>query len=204
MLCEVHLFIISYLYNCHEDAFEVLDLNKKFYFNKKIILIISIVLIVLLVLVYNIMTSGTHFTSKDKDGMEISFNYPDGWTMQERTAGVLIQGDNTGNSTKRSVVTISKISTNGTSVDQVKNNDIYVKTGKIVNKTNRTVDGVTATVIDIDEMGGPERGKLGEVKFILFSKNNYIYTITFVTGESLKNIQKDIDHILNSFHATGN
>ena len=33
------------------------------------------------------MTSGTHFTSKDNDGNEISFNYPDGWAIQERTAG---------------------------------------------------------------------------------------------------------------------
>ena len=89
-------------------------------------------------------------------------------------------------------------------LDQVKSNDIYVKTGKIVNETNRTVDGVTATVIDIEEMGGPERGKLGEVKLILFSKDNYIYSISFVTGESIKDIEKDIDLILNSFHAPGN
>jgi hypothetical protein len=200
-LMEVrNIFLLLVIHKSYDDLFEVL------YLNKKIIIISCIVLIVLLVLVYNIMTSGTHFTSKDKDGKEISFNYPDGWTIQERTAGVLILGEKngTGNSTKHSVVTISKISANGTSVDQVKTNDIYVKTGKIVNETNRTVDGVTATVLDIDEMGGPERGKLGEVKFILFSKDYYIYSISFVTGESIKEIQKDIDLILNSFHTSGN
>ncbi|NYB53076.1 MAG: hypothetical protein HVN35_11040 [Methanobacteriaceae archaeon] len=180
-------------------------MNRKFNLNKKIIILSGILLIVILVLIYNIMTSGTHFTSADADGKEISFNYPDGWAFQERTAGTLIQGEKNGtNSTAHSVVTIRKISANGTSLDQVKNNDIYVKTGKIVNETNRTVDGATATVLDIDEMGGPERGKFGEVKLILFSKGDYIYIISFVTGDSMKNLQKDIDHILNSFHAPGN
>lgn len=181
-------------------------MNKKFYLNKKIILIVGIVLIVLCVFVYNIMTSGTHFTSKDTDGNEISFNYPDGWSIQERASGVLIHGEKnaTENSSKRSVVTITKISTNGNSMEQVKTNDIYFKTGKIVNETNRTIDGVTATVLDIEEMGGPERGKLGEVKLILFSKGNYIYSIVFVTGDSIKNIEKDVDLFLNSFHAPGN
>ncbi len=166
----------------------------------------AIVLIVLCAVVYNIMTSGTHFTSKDTEGKEISFNYPDGWSIQERTAGVLIQGEKnaTDNSTKRSVVTITKTPINGNSIEQVKTNDIYFKTGKIVNETNRTVDGVTATLLDIEEMGGPERGKLGEVKLIFFSKGNYIYSIIFVTGDSIKNIQKDIDLFLNSFHVPGN
>jgi hypothetical protein len=97
------------------------------------------------------------------------------------------------------VVTINKISLNGTSLDQVKNNNIYIKTGKVFNETNRTVDGVKASVIDIEEMAGPERGKLGEVKLVLYSKDNYIYTISFVTGGSLEKLKGDIDHILNSF-----
>lgn len=152
-------------------------------------------------LVYNIVASGTHYNSTDSEGNEISFNYPNGWTFQERTPGTLIQGEKNGtdNSTNRSVVTISKISLNGTSLAQVKNNDIYFKTGKVFNETNRSVDGVQAAVIDIEEMGGPERGKLGEVKLVLFSKDNYAYIISFVTGGSLENLKKDIDHILNSF-----
>nr|WP_243687697.1 PsbP-related protein [Methanobacterium formicicum] len=88
---------------------------------------------------------------------------------------------------------------NGTSLDQVKSNDIYLKTGTVINETNRSVDGVQATVIDIDEMAGPERGKLGEVKLVLLSKDDYIYTITFVTGGTLEKMKGDIDHILNSF-----
>ncbi len=42
--------------------------------------------------------------------MEISFNYPDGWTFEDRQAGVLIQGEKngTGDSDKRTVVTITK------------------------------------------------------------------------------------------------
>lgn len=152
-------------------------------------------------LIYNIMASGTHYISNDSKGSEISFNYPNGWTFQERTPGALIQGEknSTDNSTNRSVVTITKISLNGTSLDQVKNRDIYFKTGKVFNETNRSVDGVQASVIDIEEMGGPERGKLGEVKLILFSKDNNIYTISFVTGGSLENLKNDIDHIVNSF-----
>lgn len=149
------------------------------------------------------MASGTHYSSKNSEGKEISFNYPNGWAFQERTPGALIQGEknSTDNSTNRSVVTITKISANGTSLDRVKNNDIYFKTGKVLNETNRTVDGVQASVIDIEEMAGPERGKLGEVKLVLFTKDNYIYTISFVTGGSLEGIKNDIDHILNSFHA---
>ncbi len=54
-------------------------------------------------------------------------------------------------------------------------------------------------MIDIDEMAGPERGKLGEVKLVLLSKDDYIYTITFVTGGTLEKMKGDIDHILNSF-----
>jgi hypothetical protein len=173
------------------------------YLNKKVTVIIGVVILIILIgLVYNIMASGTHYSSKDSGGNEISFNYPNGWTFQERTPGTLIQGEKNGtdNSTNRSVVTISKISLNGTSLDQVKNNDIYLKTGKVFNETNRSIDGVQAAVIDIEEMAGPERGKLGEVKLILFSKDNYIYTISFVTGGSLENLKNDIDHILNSFH----
>ncbi|EKF86515.1 PsbP-related protein [Methanobacterium formicicum] len=168
---------------------------------KKFIAIITVVLIILLVLGYNIMTSGTHYSSKDSDGNEISFNYPNGWAFQERTPGELIQGEknSTENTTNRSVVTITRISANGTSMDQVKNNNIYFTTGKVFNETNRSIDGVQATVLDIDEMGGPERGKLGEVKLVIFSKDNYIYTISFVTGGSLENLKSDIDHILNSF-----
>jgi len=173
------------------------------YLNKKITVIIGVViLIIIMALVYNIMASGTHYSSKDSEGNEISFNYPNGWAFQERTPGTLIQGEknSTDNSTYHSVVTISKISLNGTSLEQVKNNDIYFKTGKVFNETNRTVDGTQASVIDIEEMAGPERGKLGEVKLVLFSKDNYIYTISFVTGGSLENLKSDIDHILNSFH----
>jgi hypothetical protein len=168
---------------------------------KKFIAIITVVLIILLVLGYNIITSGTHYTSKDSDGNEISFNYPNGWVFQERAPGALIQGEknSTENTTNRSVVTITRISANGTSVDQVKNNNIYFATGKVFNETNRSIDGVQATVLDIDEMGGPERGKLGEVKLVLLSKDNHIYTISFVTGGSLENLKSDIDHILNSF-----
>ena len=92
-------------YICHDDEFEVLNLNKKFYLNKKIILYIGIVLIVLCVFVYNIMTSGTHFTSKDSEGNEISFNYPDGWSIQERASGVLIQGEK--NATDKFIQTFS-------------------------------------------------------------------------------------------------
>jgi len=147
------------------------------------------------------MTSGTHYTSKDSDGNEISFNYPNGWAFQERTPGALIQGEknSTENTSNRSVVTITRIPANGTSKDQVKNNNIYFTTGKVFNETNRSIDGVEATVLDIDEMGGPERGKLGEVKLVIFSKDNYIYTISFVTGGSLENLKSDIDQILNSF-----
>jgi len=181
----------------------VLYLDKKITLDKKIIIILAIALIIVFGLVYNILTSGTHYNSTGEDGIEISFNYPDGWAFQERTAGVLIQGEKNGtdNSTNRSVATINRISTNGTSLDQIRNNNAYIKTGKIVNETNRTIDDVEATVIDIDEMGGPDRGKLGEVKLILFSKDDYIYTISFVTGGSIKDIESDINHILNSFHA---
>ncbi len=155
----------------------------------------------MLVLGYYIMTSGTHYTSKDSDGNEISFNYPNGWSFQERTPGVLIQGEknSTENTTNRSVVTITRISANETSLDQVKNNNIYFTTGEVFNETNRSIDGVQATVLDINEMGGPERGKLGEVKLVIFSKDNYIYTISFVTGGSLENLESDINQILNSF-----
>lgn len=107
--------------------------------------------------------------------------------------------NSTDNSTYRSVVTITRTLANGTSLDQVKSNDIYLKTGTVINETNRSVDGVQATVIDIDEMAGPERGKLGEVKLVLLSKDDYIYTITFVTGGTLEKMKGDIDHILNSF-----
>jgi hypothetical protein len=172
------------------------------YLNKKVTVIIGVVIIIIIMgLVYNIMASGTHYSSKDSEGNEISFNYPNGWTFQERTPGALIQGEknSTDNSTNRSVVTLTKISLNGTSMDQVKNNNIYFKTGKVFNETNRTVDGIQASVLDIEEMAGPERGKLGEVKLVLFSKDNYIYTITFVTGGTLEGIKNDIDHILNSF-----
>jgi hypothetical protein len=57
-----------------------------------------------------VLTSGTHYTSKDDNKMEISFNYPDGWTFEDRQAGVLIQGEKngTGDSDKRTVVTITK------------------------------------------------------------------------------------------------
>jgi uncharacterized protein YxjI len=56
----------------------------------------------------------------------------------------------------------------------------------------------------IDEMAGPERGKLGEVSLVIFKKDDYIYTITFVTGGSLEDIEDDINHILNSFHISEN
>lgn len=162
---------------------------------------IVVVFIVLLALVYSIMASGTHYSSKNNEEKEISFNYPNGWSFSERTPGELIHGEknSTDNSTYRSAVTITKISLNGTSLDQVKNDNIYIKTGKVFNETNRTVDGVQASVIDIEEMAGPERGKLGEVKLVLYSKDNYIYTISFVTGGSLENLKSDIEHILNSF-----
>ncbi|AUB56261.1 MAG: hypothetical protein KO318_02850 [Methanobacterium sp.] len=170
-------------------------------FDKRFITIITVVFIILLAMVFSIMASGTHFSSKNNEGKEISFNYPNEWSFSERTPGELIQGEknSTDNSTNRSVVTINKISLNGTSLDQVKNNNIYIKTGKVFNETNRTVDGVKASVIDIEEMAGPERGKLGEVKLVLYSKDNYIYTISFVTGGSLEKLKGDIDHILNSF-----
>ena len=163
--------------------------------------IIVVVLIILVALVFSIMASGTHYSSKNNEGKEISFNYPNGWSFSERTPGELIHGEknSTDNSTNRSVVTITKISLNGTTLDQVKNDNIYIKTGKVFNETNRSVDGVQASVIDIEEMAGPKRGKLGEVKLVLFSKDNYIYTISFVTGGSLVNMKSDIDHILNSF-----
>lgn len=169
--------------------------------DNRFLVIITVVFIILLAVVFSVMASGTHYSSKNNDGKEISFNYPNGWSFSERTPGELIQGEknSTDNSTNRSVVTINKISLNGTSLDQVKNNNIYVKTGRIFNETNRTMDGVQASVIDIEEMAGPERGKLGEVKLILFSKDNYIITISFVTGGSLENLKGDIDHILNSF-----
>jgi hypothetical protein len=171
--------------------------------DKKMIIVIAIVLVIFLGLIYMVLTSGTHYTSKDSE-MEISFNYPDGWTFQERKAGVLIQGEKNGtdNSTKRSVVTITKVSANGTSVKQIKNENSYINTGKIVNKTNRTVDGIKTTEIKIYEMSGPERGKLGEVSLVIFKKDDYIYTISFVTGGSLKDIENDIGHILNSFHVS--
>ena len=175
-------------------------MNKKF-INKKFMVVAAVILVIILAMVYFTIASGTHYTSKDSKGNEISFNYPSGWVFQERTAGELIQGEknSTDNSTYRSVVTITRTLANGTSLDQVKSNDIYLKTGTVINETNRSVDGVKATVIDIDEMAGPERGKLGEVKLVLLSKDDYIYTITFVTGGTLEKMKGDIDHILNSF-----
>ncbi|PKL73605.1 MAG: hypothetical protein CVV29_02655, partial [Methanobacteriales archaeon HGW-Methanobacteriales-2] len=116
-------------------------------FDKRFITIITVVFIILLAMVFSIMASGTHFSSKNNEGKEISFNYPNEWSFSERTPGELIQGEknSTDNSTNRSVVTINKISLNGTSLDQVKNNNIYIKTGKVFNETNRTVDGVKAS-----------------------------------------------------------
>jgi hypothetical protein len=170
--------------------------------SKKYLIIIAIIAIIFIALIYNVLASGTHYTSKGEDGVEISFNYPAGWAFQERTAGILIQGEKNGtdNTTNRSVVTIAKVSANSTSVEQIKSNNIYIKTGKITNETNRTVADATAQVIDIDEMAGPERGKLGEVKLVLFSKDNYIYTITFLNGQTVKGLENDINHILNSFN----
>jgi len=181
--------------------FEVLCLDKKIT-DKKIPIIIAIAVIIILGLVFYILTAGTPYTSKGEDGIEISFNYPNGWAFQDRTPGVLIQGEKNGtdNSTNRSVVTINRIAANETSLDQIRNDNPYIKTGSIVNETNRTIDGVEAAVIDIDEMGGPDSGKIGEVKLVLFSKDDYIYTISFVTGGSIKDIESDINHILNSFH----
>ncbi len=170
--------------------------------SKKYIIIIAIVAIISITLIYNIVTSGTNYTSKGQDGVEISFNYPTGWAFEERAAGALIQGEKNGTSnvTNRSVVTIAKVAANSTSVEQIKSNNIYIKTGTITNETNRTVAGVTAQVINIDEMAGPERGKLGEVELILFSKDDNIYTITFLNGETVKGLENDINHILNSFN----
>jgi hypothetical protein len=180
-------------------------LNKKF-INKKFLLIAAVILIIFLAMVYYIIASGTHYTSKDSNGNEISFNYPDGWAFQERVAGELIQGEKNGtdDSTYRSVVTINRTLASATSLDQVKSNNVYLKSGKIINETSRSVDGVEATVIDIEKLGGPERGKLGEVKLVLLSKEDYIYTITFVTGGTLEKMKDDIDHILNSFQTRKN
>ncbi len=166
------------------------------------IIIISVVIIIFLGLIYSVLTSGTHYTSKDDNKMEISFNYPDGWTFEERQAGVFIQGEKngTGDNDNRTVVTIKKISANGTSVKELKKENVYINTGKLVNETNRTIDGVQTKEMIIDEMAGPERGKLGEVSLVIFKKDDYIYTITFVTGGSLEDIEGDINHILNSFH----
>jgi hypothetical protein len=174
--------------------------------DKKMIIIIAIVIIIFLGLIYSVLTSGTHYTSKDDNKMEISFNYPDGWTFEDRQAGVLIQGEKngTGDSDKRTVVTITKISANGTSVKQIKKENVYINTGKLINETNRTIDGVQTKEMIIDEMAGPERGKLGEVSLVIFKKDDYIYTITFVTGGSLEDIEDDINHILNSFHISEN
>jgi hypothetical protein len=173
-------------------------------FLKKALIALIIILVVIFAAVYLITSSGTHYSSNDTAGKEISFNYPTGWAFEDQTAGVVIQGEkNATNSTSsRAVVTISKISAGGTSVDKIKSDDTYVKTGKIVNETNLTVDGTKAIAVTIEEMGGPEIGKIGESKLILFTKNGNIYKISFVTGDTIKTIQSDIDFIVNSFHTT--
>nr|WP_054858788.1 hypothetical protein [Methanobacterium formicicum] len=53
----------------------------------------AVILVIILAMVYFTIASGTHYTSKDSKGNEISFNYPSGWVFQERTAGELIQGE---------------------------------------------------------------------------------------------------------------
>ncbi len=149
------------------------------------------------------LTSGTEYTSKEDNGTIIKFNYPDGWRFNEFKAGVHIQGEkNDSENGGRAVVTINKIPANGTSVDKIKKENSYMRTGKILNQTDLEIDGIKTTLFRIQLIGGPERGKLGEATLVIFKKEDYLYSISFVSGGSLEKIEPDIEHILNSFHVS--
>lgn len=145
-------------------------------------------------------TSANQFTTKDSAGKEMSFTIPAGWTFEERAPGMVVSGET--NKTNHTAVTISKLPTNGASLEVLKNNATYVKTGKIVSEVNRTVDGVQAYEITTDQMAGALIGKIGEAKDIIFIKNGNVYKISFFTGGTLQQIQQDIDTIVNSFKST--
>lgn len=145
-------------------------------------------------------TSGNQFTTKDSSGKEMSFTVPDGWTFDEDAPGVVVSGET--NKTNNTAVVISKLPTNGASLEDLKSNTTYVKTGNRVSEVTRTVDGVQAYEITTDQMAGPLIGKLGEAKDIIFVKNGNVYKISFFTGGTLQSIQQDIDTIVNSFKST--
>jgi len=129
----------------------------------------------------------------------MSFDIPEGWAFKDKAPGIVIQGET--NKTNFTSVTISKLPANGASLEDLKHNTTYVRIGKIVSETNRTVDGVKAYEITT-KISGKVVGELGEGKDYVFVKDGYVYDIGFYTGETLSKIQKDIDTVVNSFHAT--
>lgn len=162
--------------------------------------IISVLLLVVLASGCTSTTSANHYSSKDSAGKEISFDYPNNWTFEDMAAGIVIQGEK--NSTNNTAVTISKLSAGSSSLEALKDNATYVKTGNIVSETNRTVDGVNAIEVTLDQVAGPAIGKIGEAKVIIYIKNGNVYTLSFFTGDTLQSIQNDIDTIVNSFKTT--
>lgn len=168
--------------------------------NKSMIGILSILVLVVLVSGCSSTNSANHYSSKDTTGKEISFDYPNGWTFEDRAAGIVIQGEK--NDTNITTVTISKLPAGSSSLETLKNNSTLVRTGTIVSETNRTVDGVTAKEITLNQVAGAAIGKIGEAKVVIYIKNGNVYTISFFTGDTIQNIQDDIDTIVNSFKAT--
>ena len=166
--------------------------------NNKAIMGIMVV-IILTVLASGCTSSSNQYTSKDSTGNTMSFDVPNGWAFKDKAAGIVIKGET--NKTNYTSVTISKLSANGVSLEDLKHNTTYVKIGDIVSETNRTVDGVKAYEI-ATKLSGNVVGKLGEGKDYVFVKNGNLYTIEFYTGETLSKIQQDMDTIVNSFHAT--
>ena len=168
--------------------------------NNKAIIGIMAVLILVVLASGCTSTSGNQFTTKDSSGKEMSFTIPDGWAFSEDAPGVVVSGET--NKTNHTAVTISKLPANGASLEDLKHNTTYIKTGKIVSEVTRTVDGVQAYEITTDQMAGVLIGKIGEAKDIVFVKDGNVYKISFFTGETLQQIQQDIDTIVNSFKST--
>lgn len=168
--------------------------------NKSVIGILSILVLVVLVSGCSSTNSANHYISKDAAGKEMSFDYPNGWTFEDRAAGIVIQGEKNG--TNNTAVTISKLPAGSSSLETLKNNATLVRTGTIVSETNRTVDGVNAMEVTLNQVAGTAIGKIGEAKVVIYIKNGNVYTISFFTGDTLQTIQNDIDTIVNSFKTT--
>jgi outer membrane lipoprotein-sorting protein len=167
--------------------------------NKAIIGILSMLILVVLASGCTSSSSTNQYSSKDSAGNTMSFDIPDGWIFKDKAPGIVIQGET--NKTNFTSVTISKLSADGSSLEDLKHNATYARIGKIVSETNRTVDGVKAYQITT-KISGQVVGQLGEGKSFVFVKDGNMYTIEFYTGEKLSKIQQDIDTIVNSFHAT--